>query len=146
MAALCLVQQAQLLLVVLFEELEERLHELDLVNDLNASLELFPVLAQVLDVALQVRLLSLRQCTVDPCELIVDLLILGSVATELLLELEDCPDVLLLEAATVLVGAVASYEGHVVVLLSHEQQHVLDAVLRLVLIASELRTVALHLR
>lgn len=77
----------------------------------------------------------------DPCKLVVDLLILSSVAGELLLELEDCPDVLFLETASVLVGAVAGNEWHVEVLLAHEKQDVLDAVLDLVFVASEVVSV-----
>lgn len=77
----------------------------------------------------------------DPCKLVVDLLILSSVAGELLLELEDCPDVLFLETASVLVGAVAGNKWHVEVLLAHEKQDVLDAVLDLVFVASEVVSV-----
>jgi hypothetical protein len=122
----------------LLKELEERLEEFDLVENFNTSIELFPVLSKVLDVTLQERVLCLLQCAVNPCELIVDLLVLSSVAAEFLLELEDGPDVCFLEAASVLVRAVASYEGHVEVLLSHEEQYILDAVSHLELVTSKI--------
>ena len=134
----CLFQLKDLLIVVLLKELGKRQEQLQIIQVLHGLLKFGPVEIKFLDVLIEIWSVLRGQCFEGPLEMSIGLTVLGSEAAVLLVQVENSPHILFSEILAILILAIVSNEGDVEIVLSEEEENLLDLLADVILVVGEL--------